>query len=411
VQQLSLGLLLHVLPRYGRRSQTHIWYGNRRDRDLMPHRGDYLGQHPIDGRVDPGSCVRCHGNRNDGACIGSHKNHRSGNMDYIGKVKMKIEHTWSAKNIRGLFLLTAVSMVSMLFFGACSTANPYSPLALVDASGRHPDGWLEGHGAYALPDGSLCVDCHGEDLTGGISQVSCSSASYNGQSCHANGPAFHPDDWLDKSSADFHKYGYSSDPSACQFCHDVTQPDTPPVYNCLDCHFSEDGTRRVPAGSLYSHGSSTGHDSFTGADADVCISCHEVNNRFGYEPFCHNCHEIHPETNWAQRIVHGTAAKQSAGSMTGFSTCASCHGEDFDGGVSGVSCLSASDCHQVNAPHPSGGRWRGESTPTHTNTNPNNAPSCGLCHLDDREPPAYDPLPPGSNPGCTNNTLCHGNED
>ncbi len=28
----------------------------------MPHRGDYLSRHQIDGRVDPTSCFRCHGN-------------------------------------------------------------------------------------------------------------------------------------------------------------------------------------------------------------------------------------------------------------------------------------------------------------------------------------------------------------
>ena len=28
----------------------------------MPHRGDYLSRHRIDGRVDPTSCFRCHGN-------------------------------------------------------------------------------------------------------------------------------------------------------------------------------------------------------------------------------------------------------------------------------------------------------------------------------------------------------------
>jgi len=27
-----------------------------------PHRGDYLTRHRIDGRVDPSSCFRCHGN-------------------------------------------------------------------------------------------------------------------------------------------------------------------------------------------------------------------------------------------------------------------------------------------------------------------------------------------------------------
>lgn len=28
----------------------------------MPHRGDYLARHRIDGKVDPTSCFRCHGN-------------------------------------------------------------------------------------------------------------------------------------------------------------------------------------------------------------------------------------------------------------------------------------------------------------------------------------------------------------
>ena len=28
----------------------------------MPHRGDYLSRHRIDGRTDPVSCFRCHGN-------------------------------------------------------------------------------------------------------------------------------------------------------------------------------------------------------------------------------------------------------------------------------------------------------------------------------------------------------------
>lgn len=45
--------------------------GNRPDLDL-PHRGDYLVQHQIDGRVDPGSCVECHGRRNNEKCAVCH---------------------------------------------------------------------------------------------------------------------------------------------------------------------------------------------------------------------------------------------------------------------------------------------------------------------------------------------------
>ena len=28
----------------------------------LPHRGDYLARHQIDGRIDPASCFKCHGN-------------------------------------------------------------------------------------------------------------------------------------------------------------------------------------------------------------------------------------------------------------------------------------------------------------------------------------------------------------
>ena len=45
--------------------------GNRPDREL-PHRGEYLTRHQIDGKVDPGSCIKCHGNRNDGSCSVCH---------------------------------------------------------------------------------------------------------------------------------------------------------------------------------------------------------------------------------------------------------------------------------------------------------------------------------------------------
>lgn len=40
---------------------------------MLPHRGDYLGQHKIDGRVDPTSCVKCHGRQNNERCASCHK--------------------------------------------------------------------------------------------------------------------------------------------------------------------------------------------------------------------------------------------------------------------------------------------------------------------------------------------------
>jgi hypothetical protein len=39
----------------------------------LPHRGDYLNQHKIDGRINPASCMKCHGRSNNERCRVCHK--------------------------------------------------------------------------------------------------------------------------------------------------------------------------------------------------------------------------------------------------------------------------------------------------------------------------------------------------
>ncbi len=39
----------------------------------MPHRGDYLTQHQIDGKINPASCFPCHGRQNNERCIVCHR--------------------------------------------------------------------------------------------------------------------------------------------------------------------------------------------------------------------------------------------------------------------------------------------------------------------------------------------------
>ncbi|HJV67222.1 MAG TPA: cytochrome C [Geomonas sp.] len=46
--------------------------GNRPDR-MMPHRGDYLTLHKIEGKLDPASCYRCHGRANNDLCVACHR--------------------------------------------------------------------------------------------------------------------------------------------------------------------------------------------------------------------------------------------------------------------------------------------------------------------------------------------------
>ncbi len=46
-------------------------YGYRPDRE-MPHRGNFITLHKIEGKLDPASCYRCHGRANNERCVACH---------------------------------------------------------------------------------------------------------------------------------------------------------------------------------------------------------------------------------------------------------------------------------------------------------------------------------------------------
>jgi predicted CxxxxCH...CXXCH cytochrome family protein len=205
-------------------------------------------------------------------------------------------------------------MVMAMVWG-CTNANDSA--VTVNAAGQHPVNWVQQHGAAYLSNPNQCKQCHGSDLLGGISKVSCSSNSFGGQSCHS-----HPVDW--------------SNPGK-----------------------------------------------------------------------------------------HGAAAKAQPGIFSGFASCRAqfCHGADFSGGGSGVSCFSVSTvngtCHlrngvPVGAPH-SPVPWLTNPSPTHTNTVDDaaglNAAACALCHTAGKNlrTPILSSYASGK-PSCFNSTLCHGVE-
>ena len=47
-------------------------YGHRPDRE-MPHRGNFITIHKIEGKIDPAGCYRCHGRGNNERCIACHR--------------------------------------------------------------------------------------------------------------------------------------------------------------------------------------------------------------------------------------------------------------------------------------------------------------------------------------------------
>src|SRR5690242_2753436 len=47
-------------------------YGYRPDR-VMPHRGDFITRHKIEGKLEPASCYRCHGRADNERCSACHR--------------------------------------------------------------------------------------------------------------------------------------------------------------------------------------------------------------------------------------------------------------------------------------------------------------------------------------------------
>jgi hypothetical protein len=153
------------------------------------------------------------------------------------------------------------------------------------------------------------------------------------------------------------------------------------------------------------------------ASPDQCRACHGSTSDPAQaggisKVSCFNCHTAvnHP-ANWAAPGQHGRLGAQLPPSadnkvMAGFAHCAKCHGDDYSGGVSNVSCKA---CH-TKAPHPDK-PWHGTTATktNHTAANFNNAAECFKCHKDGANS-TFKPLAPpaaGALPGCFNNTMCH----
>lgn len=124
---------------------------------------------------------------------------------------------------------------------------------------------------------------------------------------------------------------------------------------------------------------------------------------------CFTCHPggaTHPG-DWRLPLNHGRqGAMGTAANPTGFAACARCHGSNYQGGLVRTTCF---DCH-LKAPHPDR-PWRNASPtePSHGATDASNAVACFQCHANGANSTVVPttPAPPGTAPGCFNNTLCH----
>ena len=184
-----------------------------------------------------------------------------------------------------------ISALFALFATGCSNSAENSGLSLVDEQGNHPAGWISAHPGFALPDGSVCLSCHGSVTSaaesGGISGVSCFLASRNGQGCHANGPSFTGVHGVPFRTAEHFLATDNSFASVCSNCHAIAPPDTSPLATaplCRTCHTAGSPLTFLdcsschsgpPGGVAYPNiaGAHPTHDNVTGVTG-VCDSCH-----------------------------------------------------------------------------------------------------------------------------------------
>jgi hypothetical protein len=199
------------------------------------------------------------------------------------------------------------------------------------------------------------MDCHGDDLAGGITGVSCSSDAVG---CHASGPAFHPEDWLDSSltgndwHGDAYDNGFLVNGLDCVDCHTPPALDDPDEGKCIICHFTLSGGRS-PGGWAHAD-TGTAHAAYAGSPEEtVCVACHDINISFGNQDSCHNCHEI--ATHDVEYLDHDQDVPDST---------------DFDS--------QCSTCHAVSGTSPNAGAP--ECITCHENGSPYTQTNCTSCH-------------------------------
>ncbi|RJQ54010.1 MAG: CxxxxCH/CxxCH domain-containing protein [Nitrospiraceae bacterium] len=326
-----------------------------------------------------------------------------------------------------LLLISVTLLVIAGMLWQCSNPNPdASPLS---AAGKHPDNWIVEHRAFFLGRPDACFQCHGRDLLGGISRVSCFSSQFNGQACHTEGFSGHPAGWRDPA---LHGADAKSQPGArsgfqsCQPCHGTDFNGGFFGVSCLagsrvtgPCH----ATDGVPSGAPHSpvpwrtYPSSTHTDTVddaAGLNAAACALCHTqganlrtpvITTYNTGKPSCFNstlCHGLvgHP-ADWAQPVNHGSTAKSN------LTYCQQCHADNASGGPGSNprfnvqlgrlvdATLGATGCEVCHAPlaaHPPVNQIPavfGAITPLnplgtpwylHCRVSPSGFDACTLCH-------------------------------
>ena len=216
--------------------------------------------------------------------------------------------------VNKMMVLGVLILAGMLVLGGCgsSTTNSEAPF---DSTAGHPAGWLPaGHAqpAQAAPDS--CSECHGSDLSGGISKVSCTPCHLNGSpfvltnctSCHGNPPTGTVAPNLGGTHAVHNALPNVA--NVCNSCHNGAGSGTLKHDNSavdvmfLSSYNAKSGTASYDAASstcskVSCHGGQTTPGWLSGATIDVtqCTGCHAYGTA-EYNSFVSGQHDFHVNT-------------------------------------------------------------------------------------------------------------------
>lgn len=182
-----------------------------------------------------------------------------------------------------------VVMASMLALAGCGDKNDKAVFA---PEGGHSSGWTVNHKTSAKADLETCVECHGENLDGGIAKVSCSL-------CHLGGTtAVHPAQWGTYAYARHNSYSTAQKTTTCAngSCHGAALTGgTSTAPSCATaCHLG--GTyKKHPADWT----TISSHKAFLNANANNSATCktsvcHGSTGLgvFLSGPACNQCHSM-----------------------------------------------------------------------------------------------------------------------
>ena len=116
----------------------------------------------------------------------------------------------------------------------CSKSRDGGDLVF-DPGVGHSKSWIREHGPATISGEGNCEECHGADLRGGVSFISCYTPSLNGESCHGDGPGMgHSPGWADPSLHGNH--AKIAGMASCQACHGADFGGGVAKIACGSCH-------------------------------------------------------------------------------------------------------------------------------------------------------------------------------